>query len=358
MATVAKDPTRKRTPWICRWYDEAGKQRKRGFSRKIDADRFRAEVEHKLNTGTYIDPKAGLITFREYAERWRAMQPHRPNTVARTKSQLTRHVYPAIGDRPLSQLRSSELQAFVTGVPLAAGSVRPLWGTVRAILGAAVRDRLIPFDPCSRIKLPELPRKQITPLTLAEVQRLASALPRRYRALAQVGAGVGLRQGEAFGLQARDLDLKTGTVKVDRQVQPGPGGVVEECALKNRSSYRTVPVGKVVVDALRRHLDAFPAEGAQWVFRDEDGRPLSRTRFNMDVWAPARTTAGLPEVTFHDLRHWFASVLIGAGHNPKAVAERLGHADAAMTLRVYAHLWPEDEDRTRQAVDEAFGTVR
>jgi integrase-like protein len=57
----------------------------------------------------------------------------------------------------------------------------------------------------------------------------------------------------------------------------------------------------------------------------------------------------------HDLRHFFASALIRAGLNPKVVAERLGHGNAAMTLNVYAHLWPDDEDRSRQAVDEALG---
>jgi integrase len=56
----------------------------------------------------------------------------------------------------------------------------------------------------------------------------------------------------------------------------------------------------------------------------------------------------------HDLRHFFASLLIRAGLSPKVVAKLLGHADASMTLRVYAHLWPDDEDRSRQAVDDAF----
>ncbi|MDZ5441760.1 tyrosine-type recombinase/integrase [Micromonospora sp. 4G57] len=343
-----------RPGYVCRWRDEAGRQRKKSFTRKVDADRYRAEVEHKLNTGQYVDPKAGRTTFEVYAEQWRAMQPHRPNTAARTRSQLTKHVYPAIGGRPLAQLRASELQAFVTGLAVAPSSVRPIWATVRAILSAAVRDRLIPYDPADRIKLPELPRQQITPLTVDQVDQLAAAVPARYRALVVVGAASGLRQGELFGLQVADVDFLRRTLTVERQLQPAAGGGVEVGPLKNRSSYRTLPVGQVVVDALAAHLAAYPAAGAAYVFRDDDGQPLHRNRFNRDVWGPARTAAGLPEVTCHDLRHFFASVLIGAGHNPKAVAERLGHADPAMTLRVYAHLWPEDDDRTRQAIDDVF----
>ncbi|MFR9779041.1 tyrosine-type recombinase/integrase [Micromonospora sp. MS34] len=355
MASVEKDPTRRKTPWVVRWRDEAGKQRKQGFARKVDADRHRAKVEHQLATGAYVDPAAGRVTFEAYAEQWRAMQPHRPNTAARTRSQLARHVYPVLGSRPLAQIQASELQAFVTGLSVAPSSVRPIWATVRAILSAAVRDRRIQYDPADRVKLPELPRQQISPLTVEQVDRLAGAMPARYRAFVVVGAATGLRQGELFGLQVADVDFLRRTLTVERQVQPGQGGAVEPGPLKNRHSYRTLPVGRVVVDALAAHLEAYGSRGREaYVFRDDDGQPLHRNRFNRHVWAPARVAAGLPEVTCHDMRHFYASVLIGAGHNPKAVAERLGHADPAMTLRVYTHLWPSDEDRTRQAIDDVF----
>ncbi|MDH6461777.1 integrase [Micromonospora sp. A200] len=354
MATVEKDPSRRKTPYVVRWRDEAGKQRKRGFARKLDADRFRAEVEHKLNTGSYVDPAAGRTTFEAYAERWRAMQPHRANTAARTESQLRRHCYPVLGSRPLAQIRASELQAFVTGLAVSPSSVRPIWATVRAILSAAVRDRLIPYDPADRIKLPELPRKQVTPLTVDQVDALAGNMLPMYRALVVVGAATGLRQGELFGLQVADVDFLRKTLTVDRQVQPGPGGTVVPVPLKNRSSYRTLPVGRVVVDALAAHLAEHKATGTAYVFRDEAGEPLHRNRFNRDVWAPARTAAGLPEVTCHDLRHFFASALIRAGLSVKVVSDRLGHANAAQTLGVYAHLWPDDDDRSREAIDDVF----
>jgi len=70
----------------------------------------------------------------------------------------------------------------------------------------------------------------------------------------------------------------------------------------------------------------------------------------------ARREAGLPDVGMHDLRHFYASALIRAGLSVKVVSERLGHSNAAMTLNVYSHLWPDDEDRTRQAIDGLFHT--
>jgi integrase len=348
MATVKRDPDRRRTPWVCRWRDEAGKQRKKGFTRKVDADKFRADVEHQLNTGTYVDAAAGKTTFRAYAEQWRAAQPHRPRTAERVESQLRVHVYPAFGGRPIAQVRTSELQAFVTGLAVAPGTARTIFSTVRAVFAAATLDRIIGRNPAAgrQVKLPPMPRKIVVPLAVEQVEALHAAMPPRYRALVKVGAGTGLRQGELFGLQVADVDFLRRKLTVERQVD-GP--------LKNKSSYRTIPLARTVVDELAAHLAAYPATGTDWIFTDEDGKPLHRNGFNQRVWHKARAAAGAPKVVMHDLRHFYASLLIRGGLSVKVVADRLGHANAAMTLNVYSHLWPDDEDRSRDAVDAVLG---
>jgi integrase len=401
MATVDKDTTRTRTPCVVRWRDETGTQRKKGFARKTDADRFRAEVEHSLKIDAYVDHRAGRQTFREYAEAWRAAQPHRPNTASNTQSRLLRHIYPAIGARPIAAVRPSELQAFVSGLPVSPSSIRPIWGTLRAIFAAAVRDRLIGRDPCIGVKLPKVPHLRVVPTELEQVEALVGAVEPCYRALLAMDAGTGLRQGEAFGVLAEDgeglvVDYLRKTLLVQRQIQPRPhGGGVVMCALKNRASYRTIPVGEVVVGGLAQHVASFPPVEVEVVdetvpskpvtrkvrplFTDAAGQPLSRDTFNPQVWRPAcvraadalrkaaaeerhaeasarlrRLADAMVGVTMHDLRHWFASALKRRGLNVKLVAERLGHADASMTLKVYVHLFPDDEDRSRQAIDDAF----
>ncbi len=123
--------------------------------------------------------------------------------------------------------------------------------------------------------------------------------------------------------------------------------------LKNRSAYRAIPVGSVVTDALAAHLAAYPAVAADFVFRAEAGDPLHRGLFG-ETWKVARRTAGLPTAGMHDLRRFYATAPIRAGLSVKVVSERLGHTNAAMTLNVYSHFWPDDEDRTRQAIDDVF----
>jgi integrase len=370
MASVEKRDDGRPKPWLVRWRDEDGAQRKKSFARKVDADRFRAEVEHRLNTGTYVDPKAGKVTFRQYAEEWRLSQPNRANTIARKKSQLTKHVYPVIGHRPMAAIRASAIQALVTELPLAASSARGVYRTVRAVFRSAAADRVIPHDPCVKIRLPELAHEEIVPLTPAQVAAMAAAVQSRYRGLVEFDAGTGLRQGEIFGLEVAALDLERRTVKVYQQIQVAEGGGTVVCPLKGgKAAYRTIPLGDTMTEVVTAHLAEFPPvevevlditgpkpvrRPARFVFADDEGRALNRNDFNETVWRRARSAVGLPDVTQHDLRHFYASLLINAGLNPKVVAARLGHADVARTLNTYSHLWPGDEDRSREAVDDVF----
>lgn len=70
------------------------------------------------------------------------------------------------------------------------------------------------------------------------------------------------------------------------------------------------------------------------------------------TWRAAATRAALPETTgWHELRHFYASLLISAGESVKVVQSRLGHKSAMETLDTYVHLWPDSEESTRAAVD-------
>jgi integrase len=102
------------------------------------------------------------------------------------------------------------------------------------------------------------------------------------------------------------------------------------------------------------HLGAFPPLGAGFVFVTVAGNPIRRTAFR-DVWRAAVMAAGAPAGTgFHQLRHFYASLLIRHGESVKTVQARLGHASASETLDTYSHLWPDSDDRTRTAVDSVL----
>ncbi len=107
---------------------------------------------------------------------------------------------------------------------------------------------------------------------------------------------------------------------------------------------------------MKDHLRDFPADGPEsWIFTAPQGGPVVYTHFMDGSWRPACAKAGIPKGTGpHALRHHYASLLIKHGESVKTVSERLGHTNAAMTLNIYTHLWPDSEERTRAAVDKAY----
>ena len=340
--------------WRARYRDAHGQEHSRHFERKLAAQRWLDEVTTAVVTGAYVDPDAGKQTFRDYAEHWRSIQVHRPATVAYTETMLRRHAYPALGETPLSKMQPSQIQAWVKtmSATLQPSTVGTVHGVVSGILRAAVRDRRIVGNPCEGTKLPKAHRVQVTPLAMSEVVALTDAMPDRYKALVSLAAGTGMRQGECLGLTVDRVDFLRRELRVDRQLVSPQKGFPTFGPPKTAASVRTIPLPQIVVASLAAHLQRYPTNDL--VFTAEGGQPIRRPVFSR-VWRPACNRAGLPkDRTFHDLRHFYASLLIRHGESIKTVQARLGHASAAETLDTYSHLWPDSDDRTRTAVDAAF----
>lgn len=147
------------------------------------------------------------------------------------------------------------MQSWVTGLTtthrLAASTSRTVFNTVNAVFRAAVRDRMVPHNPCAEAKLPSVPRKKIVPLAVEQVRTLSEEIPARYKGLVLLGAATGLRPGELFGLQLRHVDLLHATVSVEQQIQQTAKHGVYVCPPKTARSHRTVPLPRMAVDAMK-----------------------------------------------------------------------------------------------------------
>jgi integrase len=150
------------------------------------------------------------------------------------------------------------------------------------------------------------------------------------------------------------VDFLHRTITVDRQLILPATGLPQFGPPKTAASVRTVPLPKVVGETLASHLERWPGDSDALIFTNERRHPLRRNRFG-EIWSAAVSRAGLDGLRFHDLRHFYASLLIRHGESVKVVQARLGHASASETLDTYSHLWPDNEERTRAAVDGVLG---
>lgn len=354
--TTIRNDAGRATKYVVRYRTPEGASRSKTFERKIDAERFAANVAVTVATGSFIDVSAGKITFGEYARQWADGQPHRPSTSASLESMLSVHILPALGDRPIGKIRPSEVQAFVSGLPLAPSTVGTVYAKVSAIFAAAVLDRAIVSSPCSRaIKLPRAHGGEITPMEPTEVRAMIDAVEPRFAALLILMAGTGLRPGEALGVTVDRVEFLRRQVRIDRQLLTATT-VPTFGPVKTASSNRTVVAPDLVLDTLAAHIRRFGTGSDGLLFTDANGGPIRRDYLG-SIWRRAAKVAKVAGRSPHDLRHFAASVMIEQGASVKAVQRQLGHEKATTTLDVYAHLWPNSEDTTRRALDAGMTHV-
>jgi integrase len=341
-----------------RFRDPDGRQRKKTFSKKGDADRFAATVEADKLRGQYVD-HSDRTTVAEYARAWAEARPHRPTTARRVSGLIEVHIAGTkLGDRRLSAVRPSEVQAWASdrAQRLAPSTLRNLVSLLRSIYASAVLDRLVASSPVVRVTLPRHEQPRVVPLTVVQVQELADAMPARNRAMVLTQAGLGLRVGELLALRLEDVDFLRRTVRVEWQFAPGSKTRSEP---KTPRSRRTLPLPQMVAEVLAAHIGTYPPAADGTLFTTWSGAPYRHDHYGgAQIFRAAVKRAGLPRGTSsHDLRHHYASVLLAAGESVVAVAERLGHENAGLVLSTYGHLMPDSEERTRRAVDEAWCAI-
>ncbi len=372
--------------WQVRYRDPSGEQKKENFAKRTAADARAAEITNELEKGEYVDRVTRRQTFRDYAEEWRTTATHRERTESNVERGLRLHVYPLLGTRPIASIKRSDIRAWVKdrSAVLAPSSLRTPWNALFGVMAAAHYDGIIRANPCHGIDLPEIRKPEVVPLDPAVVRALLAAAPSRYLALLRLAATTGLRQAELFGLEVEHVDLQTGTVEVEQQLIGPDKGVPYIGQPKTEKSYRTVPLSMSAVAAVEEHLRMYPPAEVEIEDRTDPRKPRSRKARLLFVsrtadpirrgswsklWArmvkradkqlaAAGSPLRVPEgTTTHDLRHFYASVLIKHGASVKKVQRRLGHAKPSITLDLYVHLYEDDEDTTAALIDEALAGV-
>lgn len=295
------------------------------------------------------------LTFRAFIDEWwaHASQGLKTNTRRVERDLIDRYVLGGRLDHlAVAELTARHLDAHyrTLNARLAPSTVRRVHGIIRRALQQAVKweatsrnAALVASPPTVRNKPPAAPAIASVNGLLAWLDANADTHS-KLRAMVTLAADSGARPGELCGLRWSDIDTAgPDTVTIVETVARGEGGtaVVEET--NKTEEPRIVPIDPATSRALRDwHKKAAAAALAA-------GRPLPELVFTNRLgqpWSPgsaarelhrARVAAGVDddELTWYGLRHYVATQLVAAGHDPKSIADRLGH-DPAVLLTVYA----------------------
>lgn len=276
------------------------------------------------------------------------------STYVSYKSKLTVHILPTLGGIKLSALTKDQVQALCDQLELtlSTSSVHAVLRVLRTCLYAAKEQDLLGGNPAERIRLPKLGKQRSKALSVQEQSKLKQAAQASTTGLAVLFAlETGMRIGEISGLKWSDIDWERREIQVKRTVQrltdeKGRSKIVEGTP-KTLSSCRTIPLSKRLYQLLwqkkRASADAYIISNSE---KSIDPRVL-RYQFRELTRA-----AGVSEVTFHTLRHTFATRCLESGVNVATISALLGHHSVKMTLDVYTHSLQTEE---RAAIEQVSG---
>ncbi len=380
MAWIAVVPPSPRYPYeryqVC--HREGTRQRSAGIFRtkqralaeKRAIERGRRE---EAAAPTDQDLEKARTLFGEYvtAKWWPAWKDQHPSSAYGTRKKVEKRILPAFGDVPLGELDASTVGAWKAGMVgegLSPQTVNTYLSLLGTILNAAVDDDYLARSPLMRksgagraaaTRNQPVTRREVW-LTREQLDRLVDAIDARYRALVLVAALTGMRWGELAALRWDDPKLDAplhdgavggpGRLRIARAISdPRRTGRGIEKAPKTDAGKRVIALDPETVAAFRAHRALVGGSSFERIFTTPGGPRgaggiLASNNFAR-VWKRALRKAELahlwPEyggLHFHDLRHTHATWLIAKRVPTIAIAGRLGHANAVVTMMVYAHV--------------------
>jgi integrase len=318
--------------------------------------RTRKEVAEKLRKAMAESDagmifNAGTMKVSDYLDGWldSIRDALRRRTWIRHEEIVRLHLKPSLGIMKLDRVGVMQIQSLYRAKldsGLSPRTVRLIHTTLYKALRQAVEWTLLPRNIAEYVNPPQVPRREIKPLSEKQVKKLLqTAKGDKLEALYILAVHTGMRSGELLGLQWEDVDLQCGTVRVRRTVFDGR---IE--APKSAHGNRSIRLTGTSIRALQEHKRT-----SEWVFGSRAGTPFSVHNLHNRSWKPLLARAKLPHTTrFHDLRHTCATLLLGRGVHPKIVSEMLGHSSTTITLDTYSLVLPDMQQKAVEAMEDIF----
>ena len=255
---------------------------------------------------------------------------------------LKKHLKPAFGELEVGNITKAEIMAFrskLAKVPGRKGSalspkrINAIMGVLRQILNEAA-DRFDFITPYQNIKPLRVPKSDVQPFTLEEVNQIISHVRSDYRNYYTVRFFTGMRTGEIDGLKWKYVDFESRLILIRQTIVAG-----QEDYTKTNGSQREIQMSQVVFEALQAQ-EKETGHRSDFVFCTREGQPLDHNNVTKRVWYPLLRHLGLTARRPYQSRHTAATLWLASGENPEWIARQMGHSTTEMLFKVYSRFIP------------------
>ena len=313
-----------------------------------------SKIVSEMDSGTYAEPSKMKVS--QWLDEWLASYTMniKPATRSAYEEHIRVHIKPSLGDIPLKQLSTRDIQQLYTNLlkerELSPKTVRNIHGVLHRTLEQAKLLGYIRVNPADAAVTPRVEKKQVETLDAEDIGKFLAAIRgTKYEYPLFVAVFTGLRQGELLGLTWDCVDFEHGLLLINKQHNRVKGDTEFRFASLKNDKARVLTVADEVIDVLKLQKQRQESWGAAlgngWenpdnlVFTTEFGRYINNKILYQNFKRIAKNL-GKPDLRFHDLRHTYAVNSLRAGDDIKTVQENLGHATASFTLSTYAHATP------------------
>jgi integrase len=326
--------------------------------------------------GSHVEPtKVTIAEFvRGRIDQWEAAGKISARTAARYRELNENQIAPFIGAKALQKLSRLDIEGWHTDLRISGraggkgGVAARTIGHAHRVLSKALTDAAKDHMVVNIVtKLEAAPKPPDQEMIIAQdvpglVANLKASGGRLY-VPALVSLFTGMRRNEVLALRWGRVDLERKLIQVQDSLEATKAHGIRFKAPKSKAGRREVTLPDILLGALREYrraqlelrlrLGAGKLKDDDLLFTDVEGAPLSPNAFSA-AWSDYAARIGMPELTFHALRHTHASQLIDADVDIVTISKRLGHAKPDITLRIYAHMYRKDDGKAAQAINAAL----
>jgi len=336
-----------------------------GFATKEEARSARDKARTEARTGVFVAPTK--ITVQEHFESWWEIKKEKvkPTTAENYRFLLDRYILPRLGSQLLKDLTSVKIEKMLIDLIQnhSESTVRLVSIVLTQGLERAVKDRLLPLNPAKGIERPKGKKRVVTPYTSGELKLLLEKLEsHRLFAFFRLLAYTGGRRGEILALRWSDLNQEKATLSISKNRTRLGKTVIEQESTKGGVGKREVQLDfetlRLTKDHRRRQIEERMKAGSLWqeanyIFTQENGLPLDPST-PYHLFKRTAKKLGLRPESLHSIRHLHATELLNSGAGVHLVKDRLGHSDISTTLRIYAHIRPEQKQEVADLFAKAI----
>ncbi|CAM3992040.1 putative prophage phiRv2 integrase [Geobacillus stearothermophilus ATCC 7953] len=337
------------------------------FRTKTEAKKELLKIKNQVDDGSYF--KESTEDFSMFMERWFNTSYKRTVEITTAKSReyvIRNHIMKYFQHKKINEITTFDIDSFYVDKldsGYSGAYIRQMHNLLNQAFDQAVRWSLVKVNPVKNAKPPKVKSEEKITWTVDEVNRFLNLIKDSSMEIPYLLAiFTGMRRGEVLGLKWDDVDFENKKIRIKRSLcfVSGKGLIFKEP--KTKKSKRQISISQHVVNVLKKHKQKqeFQKEKLGTQYQDnnlivctDDGKPLDPRNLLRQFYRLIEE-ASVPRISFHDLRHTHATILMQQGENPKVVSERLGHSRVGITLDLYSHVSDDLQEQAAEKFENAL----